>query len=180
MDPSRNPVDKGGRPDGSSRLSICENPKHQPTVCDPKLRTLNVNAECGSAEDVYQFAPWRKPGAAPVIDSCGVAGGVRGRPVRAVVCAHHEPGHRWRRPGPARGLGDHLAVDAGAPRLAAICSMGLVANSLRARKVFWTARTVLEAAAREAGDYVAGAIAAADRLEVGGGHGPLHHFFRHG
>lgn len=38
----------------------------------------------------------------------------------------------------------------------------------------------LEAAAREAGDYVAGAIAAADRLEVGGGHGPLHHFFRHG
>ncbi|MEC9431803.1 MAG: bifunctional hydroxymethylpyrimidine kinase/phosphomethylpyrimidine kinase [Pseudomonadota bacterium] len=36
----------------------------------------------------------------------------------------------------------------------------------------------LRAAAQAAGDYVAGAIAAADRLEVGGGHGPLHHFFR--
>lgn len=84
MDPSHNPVDKGGRPDGSSRLSICENPKHRPTVCDPKLRTLNVNAECGSADDVYQFAPWRKPGAAPMIDSCGVAGGVLpGQPAAA-------------------------------------------------------------------------------------------------
>lgn len=31
-------------------------------------------------------------------------------------------------------------------------------------------------AARRAKAHVAGAIAAADRLEVGGGHGPLHHF----
>jgi hydroxymethylpyrimidine/phosphomethylpyrimidine kinase len=34
----------------------------------------------------------------------------------------------------------------------------------------------LHAAAREAKAYVSAAIAAADRLEVGGGHGPLHHF----
>lgn len=34
----------------------------------------------------------------------------------------------------------------------------------------------LEAAAREAKAYVTAAIAAADRLAVGSGHGPLHHF----
>ncbi|HET7849894.1 MAG TPA: bifunctional hydroxymethylpyrimidine kinase/phosphomethylpyrimidine kinase, partial [Pseudolabrys sp.] len=35
------------------------------------------------------------------------------------------------------------------------------------------------AAAREAKAYVTGAIAAADRLKVGSGHGPLHHFHAH-
>ena len=34
----------------------------------------------------------------------------------------------------------------------------------------------LERAAREAKDYVSAAIAAADRLGVGSGRGPLHHF----
>jgi hydroxymethylpyrimidine/phosphomethylpyrimidine kinase len=34
----------------------------------------------------------------------------------------------------------------------------------------------LEAAAREAKTYVSAAIAAASRLQVGSGHGPLHHF----
>jgi hydroxymethylpyrimidine/phosphomethylpyrimidine kinase len=34
----------------------------------------------------------------------------------------------------------------------------------------------LQAAAREAKAYVTAAIAAADRLGVGSGHGPLHHF----
>ena len=78
-DPRRpNPIDHGARVDDptSSRLSICKEPKHRATICDPKLRTLNVNAECHSAEDVFQFAPWRAPGAAPVHDACGVAGGV--------------------------------------------------------------------------------------------------------
>ncbi len=36
----------------------------------------------------------------------------------------------------------------------------------------------LNDAMREAKDYVTAAIAAADRLQVGSGHGPLHHFFR--
>ena len=53
-------------------------------MCDPKLRTLNIHAKCGSAEDFYQFAPWRAPGSAPVLDSCGVAGGVKaGQPAAA-------------------------------------------------------------------------------------------------
>ena len=65
-----------GRPDHSTRLSICEKPLRKPTICDPALRTLNIHAPCGSPEDVFQFAPWRYPGSAPVIDSCGVAGGV--------------------------------------------------------------------------------------------------------
>jgi len=36
----------------------------------------------------------------------------------------------------------------------------------------------IEAAVRDAKAFVSAAIAAADRLEVGQGHGPLHHFYR--
>ena len=63
-------VPKGSRPDGSTRLSICANPKRNATICDKSLRTMNVDADCGSPEDVTYYAPWRYPGAAPVIDSC--------------------------------------------------------------------------------------------------------------
>jgi len=47
----------------------------KPTVCDSKYRTINIDAECGGPDDWYYFSPWRAPGAAPVMDSCGVAGG---------------------------------------------------------------------------------------------------------
>eukprot|EP01051_Picozoa_sp_SAG22_P017239 SAG22_NODE_2612_length_2381_cov_2.086766_3_plen_244_part_00 len=80
----------------------------KPTMCDPKLRTINQAAACGGPEDWYFFSPvsaatasesfpraaqctgarksrltrrpllrpqWRAPGAAPVLDACGVAGG---------------------------------------------------------------------------------------------------------
>jgi len=57
------------------RRSICPNPKRNATICDPRLRTINTNAECGSPEDLYYYAPWRSPGVAPVIDACGAAGG---------------------------------------------------------------------------------------------------------
>lgn len=53
----------------------CADPKTAPTVCDPRLRTANTQAACGSKEDVYYYSPWRAPGAAPVIDACGMAGG---------------------------------------------------------------------------------------------------------
>ena len=49
----------------------------QPTMCDPKHRTVNTDAECGGPEDWYFYSPWRAPGAAPVMDPCGVAGGHR-------------------------------------------------------------------------------------------------------
>jgi hypothetical protein len=51
-------------------------PNRKATVCDPRLRTLNTQAECGSKEDFWYYAPWRYPGIAPVTDSCGTAGGV--------------------------------------------------------------------------------------------------------
>lgn len=53
----------------------CDSPKTKPTICDPKLRSMNTQAECGGPDDIYYWSPWRAPGAAPVIDSCGVAGG---------------------------------------------------------------------------------------------------------
>ena len=45
------------------------------TICASSLRTANTQAECGSPADFYYYSPWRAPGAAPVIDSCGSAGG---------------------------------------------------------------------------------------------------------
>ena len=48
---------------------------HRATVCDPALRTVNTEAECGSDQDSYYFTPWRAPGSAPVFDACGMAGG---------------------------------------------------------------------------------------------------------
>eukprot|EP00656_Telonema_subtile_P029505 TRINITY_DN32625_c0_g1_i1.p1 TRINITY_DN32625_c0_g1~~TRINITY_DN32625_c0_g1_i1.p1 ORF type:complete len:261 (+),score=49.07 TRINITY_DN32625_c0_g1_i1:298-1080(+) len=45
------------------------------TICDPRQRTVNTAAECGGPDDFYYYSPWRAPGYAPVIDSCGVAGG---------------------------------------------------------------------------------------------------------
>lgn len=53
----------------------CAQPTAYPTTCDPRLRTANTQAVCGSPEDVYYWSPWRYPGNAPVIDSCGSAGG---------------------------------------------------------------------------------------------------------
>jgi hypothetical protein len=47
----------------------------KPTICDSKHRTININATCGGEDDWYFYSPWRAPGAAPVMDSCGVAGG---------------------------------------------------------------------------------------------------------
>eukprot|EP00656_Telonema_subtile_P018076 TRINITY_DN19740_c0_g4_i1.p1 TRINITY_DN19740_c0_g4~~TRINITY_DN19740_c0_g4_i1.p1 ORF type:complete len:386 (+),score=67.28 TRINITY_DN19740_c0_g4_i1:61-1218(+) len=49
----------------------------KPTICDPSLRTVNRAAKCGAEDDWYMYSPWRAPGAAPVFDSCGVAGGHR-------------------------------------------------------------------------------------------------------
>tara|TARA_B110001452_G_scaffold4962_1_gene4606 strand:+ start:36 stop:1118 length:1083 start_codon:yes stop_codon:yes gene_type:complete len=45
------------------------------TINDPRLRTFNRDAVAGSEEDWTKFNPWRAPGAAPVFDSCGRAGG---------------------------------------------------------------------------------------------------------
>lgn len=49
--------------------------RYNATVCDPKLRTVNTDAECGSDKDAYYYSPWRAPGSAPVFDACGMAGG---------------------------------------------------------------------------------------------------------
>ena len=35
----------------------------------------DAGAECGAEDDFYYFSPWRRPGSAPVIDACGIAGG---------------------------------------------------------------------------------------------------------
>jgi hypothetical protein len=46
----------------------------KPTLPD-YARSLNLNATAGSPEDIYKHNPWRAPGAAPVADVCGLAGG---------------------------------------------------------------------------------------------------------
>ena len=58
------------------RPGFIKYPDRKATICDPKLRSINVDAECGGPDDFWYFAPWRAPGMAPVTDSCGTAGGV--------------------------------------------------------------------------------------------------------
>ena len=53
----------------------CAFPSSNATICDPRLRTVNTHAACGSAEDIYYWSPWRAPGLAPILDACGSAGG---------------------------------------------------------------------------------------------------------
>lgn len=54
-----------------SSATGCKTPNgKKPTVCKSSLRTVNTQADCGSADDFYYWTPWRAPGSAPVIDSC--------------------------------------------------------------------------------------------------------------
>lgn len=53
---------------------ICSAPLNA-TICDPSQRTVNRGAKCGAPDDFYYYSPWRRPGSAPVLDTCGTAGG---------------------------------------------------------------------------------------------------------
>jgi len=53
----------------------CPDRSIEPTVNDPRYRSLNQNATPGSPQDIFKFNPWRAPGRAPVFDACGKAGG---------------------------------------------------------------------------------------------------------
>ena len=62
---------QGGNPNTRDRCNSGKNA----TICDPRLRTYNQDAPCNTDADVYRWNPWRAPGSAPVLDSCGMAGG---------------------------------------------------------------------------------------------------------
>jgi hydroxymethylpyrimidine/phosphomethylpyrimidine kinase len=64
-----------------------------------------------------------------------------------------------------------------APRLATKNTHGSGCTLASALAAGLAKGLLLEAAAREAKAYVSAAIAAADRLGVGSGRGPLHHFY---
>lgn len=54
---------------------LCPEKSMTPTLPDD-LRTMNWNGvESGSEEDLFKYRPWRRPGSAPVFDSCGMSGG---------------------------------------------------------------------------------------------------------
>ena len=65
-----------------------------------------------------------------------------------------------------------------APRIATRNTHGTGCTLSSAIAALLPQRPDLETAVREAKAYLTGALAAADRLSVGGGHGPLHHFHR--
>ena len=56
-----------------SAVNICGSDT-QPTL-PYHAWTMNRGVVDGSADDSYRYNPWRKPGAAPVNDACGMAGG---------------------------------------------------------------------------------------------------------
>jgi hydroxymethylpyrimidine/phosphomethylpyrimidine kinase len=65
-----------------------------------------------------------------------------------------------------------------APRVATKNTHGTGCTLASAIAAGLAKRLSLNDAVRDAKAYVTGAIAAADRLHVGAGHGPLHHFFK--
>lgn len=65
-----------------------------------------------------------------------------------------------------------------APRIATRNTHGTGCTLSAAIAALLPQRPDLETAVREAKAYLTGALEAADRLSVGGGHGPLHHFHR--
>eukprot|EP00038_Savillea_parva_P008737 m.178828 g.178828 ORF g.178828 m.178828 type:complete len:366 (+) comp14632_c0_seq1:29-1126(+) len=61
-------------PSNPNRVDRCGSGM-KPTNNDPYYRTFNRDVPAMSSEDWTQHNPWRAPGAAPVYDSCGMAGG---------------------------------------------------------------------------------------------------------
>ena len=58
---------------GRVQIDLCG--KGHPSTLPPQFRTVNLNSTPGSVLDIYKWNPWRAPGAAPVMDACGLAGG---------------------------------------------------------------------------------------------------------
>merc|ERR1712176_1274167 len=65
----------GGKPANPNTGCLCGDNCINATVNAPELRTYNRHIKAGTKEDVYKYNPWRAPGFAPVLDSCGMAGG---------------------------------------------------------------------------------------------------------
>lgn len=59
---------------GRAQQSIC-NSTMQPTNNNPETCTVNRRNVGHPTLDIYRHNPWRAPGSAPVMDSCGLAGG---------------------------------------------------------------------------------------------------------
>jgi hypothetical protein len=70
----RFPADPAKEGNCKRKMDVCQR-GHNASVCSAELRTYNTAAECHGPEDWYEFSPWRAPGAAPVFDGCGMAGG---------------------------------------------------------------------------------------------------------
>ena len=62
------------------RPGFIKYPDRKATICDPKLRSINVDAECGGPDDFWYFAPWRAPGMAPVTPLGHPPGGTHNKP----------------------------------------------------------------------------------------------------
>lgn len=72
---SRGPIPNSKDPKWVRKFNVCNQTDTVATVCDPNKRTVNTAVECGADNDWYYYSPWRRPGNAPVFDSCGMAGG---------------------------------------------------------------------------------------------------------
>jgi hypothetical protein len=72
---SRGPIPWSNDSAWARKFNVCNQTDTVATLCDPAKRTVNTNATCGADDDWYYYSPWRRPGNAPVFDSCGMAGG---------------------------------------------------------------------------------------------------------
>ena len=53
-----------------AKCNLCPEKNVSATICDPKLRTINSQAPCGSPTDYYYYSPWRAPYAPAHLPRC--------------------------------------------------------------------------------------------------------------
>jgi hydroxymethylpyrimidine/phosphomethylpyrimidine kinase len=160
-------------------------------VLDPVMvaksgdRLLRADAVQAMREQLVPLATVVTPNLPEAGDLVGREVSESGEDMRAAARALIEMGARHALVKGGHGTGDTLVdllydgarfVELPAPRIRTKNTHGTGCTLSSAIAALLPQRPTVEAAVRDAREYVLGAIRAADRLDVGSGHGPLHHF----
>jgi hydroxymethylpyrimidine/phosphomethylpyrimidine kinase len=148
-------------------------------------RLLRADAVQAMREQLVPLATVVTPNLPEAGDLVGREVSESGEDMRAAARALIEMGARHALVKGGHGTGDTLVdllydgarfVELPAPRIRTKNTHGTGCTLSSAIAALLPQRPTVEAAVRDAREYVLGAIRAADRLDVGSGHGPLHHF----
>lgn len=168
--------------------------RHRPrfVVLDPVMvaksgdRLLRAEAVDALRRELLPLATVLTPNLPEAGDLIGRAVGERADDLRSAAHDLHALGARHVLVKGGHGTGDTLVdllfdgerfVELPTPRIRTRNTHGTGCTLSSAIAALLPQRPTVEAAVRDAREYVVGAIRRSDELSVGSGHGPLHHFF---